>query len=136
MMEEDSPCISSVAEGTSMSVSSMRLGMAFFFLVVGLAIFARQWIMPGLDARFDSLRLNLGASLALVLAGVNLARWYTIRAFTRARQTPVRYPLQRDPSATPQDEPNPEFDFTKRPDDHAESNGQPGAGNPSANGTK
>ena len=125
-MEEDR--ISSMAEGgTSMSVSSMRLGMAIFFLVVGLAIFARHWIMPGLDDRFDPLRMNLGASLALVLAGVNLARWYSIRSFRKATQTPVRYPLQRDPSAAPQVEPNPEFDFTKRPEDETlETNGQPG----------
>jgi hypothetical protein len=106
-----------MTEGTSMTVRSMRLGMAVFFLVMGLAIFARHWVMPWLEDMFDPLRLNLGATLALVLAGVNLARWYTIHSFIKEQRRPVRYPLQRDPSAEPQVEPIPEFDFSKRSED-------------------
>ena len=81
-----------------MSILSMRLVVAILFLVMGTVILARQWLLPGLDERFDPLRLNLGGLLALVLAGVNLARWYTLRSFMKERQTAVRYPLQRDPS--------------------------------------
>jgi len=91
--------------------------VAGLFLVMGVVILARQWLMPGLEDRFDPLRMNLGGVLALVLAGVNLARWYTLRSFMKERRTAVRYPLQRDPSAAPQVEPIPEFDFTKRSDE-------------------
>jgi hypothetical protein len=69
--------------------------------------------MPGLDAKFNTLRMNLGGFLALVFAGLNLARWYAMWSHRRAMTTPVRTPLQRDPSVTEPEAPNPEFDFTK-----------------------
>lgn len=99
-----------------MSIHIMRFMLGILFLILGLAIFTRHWWLPGLDTRLDPLRLNLGAALALVFGGLNLARWYAVRAFLKTRQTPVRYSLQRDPSAKLHVEPNPEFDFTKQPD--------------------
>ena len=87
--------------------------MGVLFLLLAAAMFARRWLMPELDARYDPLRMNLGAFFALVLAGLNLARWYAARSERRARATPVRTPLQPDPSVVRPEPPNPELDFTK-----------------------
>jgi hypothetical protein len=100
--------------GEMMSVLAMRFVMGLLFLILGIMIFARHWWMPELDNKYDSLRMNLGAVLALVFGGLNLARWYAAWTFQKSTQTPVRYPLRPDPSATPQDEPIPEFDFTRQ----------------------
>jgi hypothetical protein len=99
-----------------MSVHAMRLVLGLMFLLLGVLILARRWVMPdlNLDARYDSLRMNLGGVLALVFAGLNLARWYAAWAYRRDRATPVRTPLQPDPAATRPEPPNPDFDFTKR----------------------
>jgi hypothetical protein len=96
-----------------MSVHVMRLSMGIVFLLLGIAIFTRQWLFPGLDARFNSLRLNLGGALALVFSGLNFARWYTAKAFLDASRTPVRPGLRPDPTAAPQAVPDPELDFTR-----------------------
>jgi hypothetical protein len=96
-----------------MSVQSMRLGMGILFLALAGLIFTRAWLLPGLDARFNTLRMNLGGVLALILAGLNLARWYASWSYRRARATPVRTPLQPDPSPAAPEPPNPELDFTK-----------------------
>jgi hypothetical protein len=105
-----------------MSVQKMRFGMGVLFLLLAGVIFARAWIVPDLDRRFDSLRMNLGGVLALVFAGLNFARWYAVWSYRRTRATPVRTPLQADPSAVRPEPPNPELDFTK-PDEK----GEPGA---------
>jgi hypothetical protein len=99
-----------------MSVRTMRFVMGILFLLLGSAIFTRHWLFPEFAAKNDPLRMNLGGVFALVFGGLNLARWYTAWAFVKSSQTAVRYPLQRDPSAAPQVEPIPEFDFTKQPD--------------------
>ena len=100
-------------EGAAMSVHSMRLVLGILFLLLAATLFARRWLMPGLDDRFDPLRMNLGAALALVFAGLNLARWYSIRSYRRDKATPVRTPLQPDPSIVRPEPPNPELDFTR-----------------------
>jgi hypothetical protein len=104
-----------------MSIHVMRFAMGILFLLLGTAIFARGWIFPELDVRYDPLRMKLGGVLALVFGGLNLARWYAAWSFVKSSQVAVRYPLQRDPSAAPQVEPIPEFDFTKQTDEESES---------------
>ena len=99
-----------------MQVRTMRLMMGILFLCLGCAIFCRQWLFPEFAAGYDPLRMSLGGVLALVFGGLNLARWYMAKSFAKLTQTPVHYPLQRDPSAAPQVEPIPEFDFTKQPE--------------------
>jgi hypothetical protein len=100
-----------------MSIRTLRLGLGLLFLGLGIAIFTRQWFFPELAARYDTLRMNLGGVFALVFAGLNLARWYAATQFVKSRQIAVHYPLQRDPSASPQVEPVPEFDFFKQKDE-------------------
>jgi hypothetical protein len=101
-----------------MPVRRMRLMIGLFFLAMAALLFARSWLFPDLNARFNATRMTIGACLALVLAGVNLAKWYAGWAWSQERATPVRRPLQRDPSARePDGEPNPEFDFGKQNED-------------------
>jgi hypothetical protein len=92
----------------------MRLTLGLFFLFLGTAIFVCLAFFPEVAALNDRTRSYLGGIFALVFGGLNLARWYAARSVIEASRTPVRYPLQRDPSAVPQDEPNPEFDFTSQ----------------------
>ena len=99
-----------------MSILAMRFAMGILFIILGIATFARTWLFPEFAATRDPLRMNLAGVFALVFGGLNLARWYAARAFRKSSQIAVRYPLQRDPSAAPQVEPLPEFDFTKQPD--------------------
>jgi hypothetical protein len=99
-----------------MSILAMRLAIGILFLLLGIATFTRNWLFPEFAATRDSLRMNLAGVFALVFGGLNLARWYAAWAFRKSSQTPVRYPLQRDPSAEPQVEPIPEFDFTRTSD--------------------
>lgn len=96
-----------------MSLNRIRLAMGILFLLLAVFILLRGWLAPGLDARFDSTRLWLGGLLALVFAGLNFARWYSMYAYQQARRTAVRTPLQPDPSATAPEPPNPDLDFTK-----------------------
>jgi hypothetical protein len=94
----------------------MRLALSMLFLILGCALMTRRWWLPELDVQFDTLRLNLGTVLALVFGGLNLARWYTVQAFLKTRQTAVRYPLQRNASTAAPVDYNPEFDFSKQVD--------------------
>jgi hypothetical protein len=96
-----------------MSIHTLRLVLGVFFLLAAGLLFARGWLMPGLDAKFDSLRLNLGAVFALVFGALNLVRWYLVWSYRRQRAIPVRTPLQPDPSIVRPEPPNPELDFTK-----------------------
>lgn len=94
-----------------MTVRHMRLTLGLFFLAAGVTLLTARFVAPERVAKsFDLLRLTLGALLALVLAGVNLAKWYAGRAARAHAATPVRRPLQPGPTAA--DEPhNPDFDF-------------------------
>ena len=103
-----------------MSVHTMRLALGIFFLVAAGFLFARHWLAPDFAARSNPVQMNLAAAFALIFGCVNLARWYAVRAFRRARATPVRTPLQPDPSAVQPEPPNPELDFTK---DQKQANG-------------
>jgi len=110
-----------------MSVPTMRLVLGVFFLLTGTLLLTRHWLAPGLDANFDSRNLNLGAIFALVFGVLNVLRWYLAWSFRRQRATPVRTPLQPDPSLVRPEPPNPELDFTKpdaKPED-AKQSGDP-----------
>lgn len=100
-----------------MTVRHMRLVLGLFFLCTGTALLAVRFMDPERVAKsFDLLRLTLGALLALVLGGVNLAKWYAGRLAHDNMTTPVRRPFRPDPAVRTEDtEPNPDFDFT-RPD--------------------
>jgi hypothetical protein len=98
-----------------MAVRNMRLVLGLFFLVAGTAVLAVRFLMPEAAGRIGTpLRMTIGGFLALVLAGVNLAKWYAGWAWYQQQATPVRRPLQRDPNATGGEEQhNPDFDFGK-----------------------
>jgi hypothetical protein len=98
-----------------MAVRHMRLAIGLFFLVAAIGLFTLRFGFPEVGAKFNTpLRLLIGACLALVLAGVNLAKWYSGWLWFQQQATPVRRPLQSDPDAV--EEYNPEFDFSKKND--------------------
>ena len=97
-----------------MSVGVLRLGFAAFWLAVAGVVYFREELAPG--AWGQSRNLDLGALLALALAGWNVVRWYLGRP--RGAATPPldhrRRPLEpRDDERA--EEYNPEFDFNKPP---------------------
>ncbi|MDY3555820.1 hypothetical protein R5W24_004966 [Gemmata sp. JC717] len=98
-----------------MAVRHMRLAIGLFFLMAGATLLTVRFVAPDRVAQlFDPLRLALGAILALVLAGVNFAKWYAGRLAHDELSTPVRRPFQPDPVRRGEDsEPNPDFDFGK-----------------------
>lgn len=98
-----------------MTVRHMRLTMGLFFLVAGTGVLVLRFGMPDAAARFNSpTRLLVGGCLALVLAGLNLAKWYAGWMHARQMATPVRPPLQPNPDAPGTRERNPDFDFDTR----------------------
>jgi hypothetical protein len=96
-----------------MSIHALRLGLGILFLCLAAAIFGRQWVFPELDAKYNTLRLNLGGVFALVFGCLNVVRWYLAWSHRRQLATPVQTPLQPDPSLVPPERPNPDLDFTK-----------------------
>jgi len=97
-----------------MALRHMRLALGLFFLVAGIGLLVLRFGMPDAAARINSpTRLLIGALLALALAGVNLAKWYSGWLWFQQQSTPVRRPLQPDPGASSEPEFNSEFDFGK-----------------------
>ena len=96
-----------------MTLRHLRLMLGLFFLFAGVGLLVLRFAVPDAVARFNSTRLLIGALLALVLAGVNLAKWYAGYMWFQQQATPVRRPLQPDPAASADSEYNPEFDFNK-----------------------
>ncbi len=97
-----------------MAVRNLRLTLGLFFLCAGLGLLALMMFAPDVAAKINSrTRLGIGVGLALVLGGVNLAKWYAGWVAYRQMTTPVRLPLQPDPAARGDEEPNPDFDFGK-----------------------
>jgi hypothetical protein len=100
-------------EGAAM-VRHTRLTLGLFFLIAGVALLVLRFGAPEVAARINSpLRLVIGALLALALGGVNVAKWYAGWLAYNQRATPIRRPLQPDPTASAETDPNPEFDFGK-----------------------
>jgi hypothetical protein len=98
-----------------MAVRHMRLLLGLFFLIVGVGLLILRFGMPEAAARInDPMRLLIGAFLALALAGVNIGKWYAGWLWYEEQATPVRRPLQPDPTASAEPEYNPEFDFGKQ----------------------
>ena len=101
-----------------MAVRHMRLTLGLFFLLAGTTLLVLRFALPEVGARLNTpMRLLIGALLALVLAGLNLSKWYAGWVWYRQQATPVRRPFQPDPSAGAQPEVIPEFDFSKPPSD-------------------
>jgi hypothetical protein len=99
-----------------MAIRHMRLMLGFFFLFAGVGLVAVRFGMPEVAERISSpMRLLVGAFLAIVLAGVNFGKWYAGWLWYEQQATPVRQPLQPDPTASAPLEYNPEFDFGKQP---------------------
>lgn len=94
-----------------MAVRHMRLALGAFFVLAGVVLLAVRFGAPEAVARFDPLRLSLGAVLAIVLGAVNILKWYSGYLWAKQQATPVRRPLRPDPAARGGDEYNPEFDF-------------------------
>ncbi len=98
-----------------MNVGVLRLGFAVFWLAVAGVIYFRRNLAPGAWA--GDRNLDLGALLAVALAGWNLARWYIGR-----RRVPAaaglehrRRPLEPRRGDERVEEYNPEFDFPRQP---------------------
>lgn len=96
-----------------MSVHTLRLALGIFFLVAAVFLLGRHWFAPDFAARSNPVQMNIATLFALVFGCVNVTRWYLAWSYRRTRATPVRIPLQRDPSLVPPQPPNPELDFTK-----------------------
>ena len=101
-----------------MAIRHMRLALGLFFLCAGVALLVVRFAVPDALPRFDPMRIFLGALLALAMSFWNLSKWYAGWLWFREQATPVRVPLQRDPSAGGEPEVLPEFDFSK-PDEPA-----------------
>jgi hypothetical protein len=98
-----------------MAVRHMRLIMGLFFLIAAIGLLVLRFAMPEVGAKFNTpTRLLIGGLLALMLAGLNLAKWYAGWLWYQQQATPVRQPFQPDPTASHEDEPNPAFDFSKK----------------------
>jgi len=100
-----------------MTVRHMRLALGIFFLVAGVVLLVLRFGVPDVVAKLDPLRLFLGAILAVVLGAWNLMKWYSAWMWYHDQATPIRRPLQRDPLPQRDEEPNPDFDFSKQTGD-------------------
>jgi hypothetical protein len=91
----------------------MRLLLGLFFLLCGTGLLILRLTAPELAAPVTNpTRLLLGALLALVMGGLNLAKWYAgLMAFEHSA-TPVRRPLEPNPLSHHEREYNPAFDFS------------------------
>src|SRR5262245_41219188 len=97
-----------------MNVRQTRLMLGLFFLVIGLALLGLLMFMPEAARKINTpTRLGLGAFLALVLGGWTSARWYASRMAFQQAATPVREPFQPNRLGRRDEEPNPDFDFSK-----------------------
>ena len=101
--------------GAAMTVRHMRLAFGLFMVFAGTGLLALRVFAPEIAAKLNDLtRLTFGALLAIVLGGVNLAKWYAGALAYEQATTPVRKPFQPAPTASTDAEPNPALDFTKR----------------------
>ena len=97
-----------------MSVRAMRLGLAVFWLVVGVGLLLRHTLVPEWAARQEGNGFDLGAILALVFAAWNLARWIGSAPRPTGELPPHRRPLEPSRDGERKDEYIPEFDFSKQ----------------------
>jgi hypothetical protein len=99
----------------------MRLYPFYIIFWSGVAAFLFLW--PAVDANAPPMNGWIGISpgwIALVLALVNVARWWSWRSYQRhheqAREAAARL-RQRSPAVPPADRPrDPTFDFGAEPD--------------------
>jgi hypothetical protein len=104
-----------------MSLRTLRLAFALFWLLVSLTLFMRHQIAPPeWENRMASPNLSLGAWLALLLAMWNMMRgWQTQTASKSIR----RVQPDREQQAR---EYHPEFDFREQPDSQPPDNRERG----------
>jgi len=89
----------------------MRLALGLFFLVVGTVLLGVRFGMPDAVAKWNPMRLFVGALLALAMGCWNLSKWYAGWMWHQQQATPVRRPFRSDPAAGA--EVLPEFDFSQ-----------------------
>ena len=94
-----------------MAVRHMRLALGLFFLVAGTVLLGVRFGMPDIVAKWNPMRLFLGALLALAMGCWNLSKWYAGWMSFQQNATPVRRPFRPDPNAA--QEVLPEFDFSQ-----------------------
>ncbi|QJW92978.1 hypothetical protein [Frigoriglobus tundricola] len=94
-----------------MTVRHMRLGLGLFFLVAGAVLLGVRFGVPDLVAKWNPMRLFLGACLALAMGCWNLSKWYAGWMWYQQQATPVRRPFRPGPTADAAPEMLPEFDF-------------------------
>lgn len=97
-----------------MNVRQLRLALGLFFFAAGIGLLVLRFGYPEVGDRIGSpRRLFVGALFALVMGGLNVARWYVAHMHFLHRATPVRAPLQPDPARRGPAEYNPDFDFDR-----------------------
>ncbi len=111
-----------------MRAENLRLVVALVFAAMAVLLHLRHVLIPEVVEHFREGNLELGAWLATLLSGWNVARWYMARSYRQVRERAVRRPFRHDPEPTGPVVPNPDFDFVRLPDI---DRGSPG---PSANG--
>ena len=98
-----------------MNIHMIRLGMAFFFLVMSIGLFSRKWLFtPEQLAAFSESRLDLAAAFALLLFGWNISRWYAARSQMQRNAERLSMRDRHHHDAKHGEEYNPEFDFDKK----------------------
>jgi hypothetical protein len=103
-----------------MNHRQLRLALGLFFLVVGTALLVVRFWYPDIAQRIGPPhRLFLITLFALVMGGLNVARWYVAYLHFQRRATPVRTPLQPEREGRAPAEYNPEFDFDRAPNKNA-----------------
>ncbi len=104
-------------EGPPMVLSVVRLALVAFWLAVAAALFLRHRLPAELGDQVadGGYSLDVGALLAVALAGWNLMRWFTARNRWVPPEDPLGLPRTR--VVRTDDRPfeyNPELDFTKQ----------------------
>ncbi len=104
-----------------MFVRNFQLFLMAFWLLIGLGLLFRGWVMP--NAQFGPIgggSADLGGYFAIGLAVWNFARWTLARNVEKNREAMARRPLAPRPTYPDEGRPikpdyNPEFDFLKPP---------------------
>ena len=102
-------------EECNVNINVLRIGLAAFWLVIGVGILLRAYLgLANLDERIESRSLNLFGFLGVSLAGWNLLRWWFSRPRTMS-QNALREKIATRRKTEHPEEYIPELDFTKAP---------------------
>lgn len=98
-----------------MNINVMRIGLAAFWLVIGVGILLRAYLgLANLDERIEPRSLDLFGFLGVSLAGWNLLRWWFSRPRTMSPNA-MREKIAARRKPEQPEEYNPELDFTQAP---------------------